>query len=355
LSNRAAKRREIADKLSGDIARLRKEIENRREHLLQAKERTISKRIAKAYVEKSTHVVDRSWFTTWSRHAPALARAVGSLDRCLKRLPIAVDKAEIASMLAREERDRLAHIKAANEGYDRQFEAFKKDTTNIDARWRKEREGEEKRIRTRQKQLLKRTTKDYSDRAEMFRKPVSLPPPVEQPDLSSHHEEMITTPPREGLIPGTFTVMDPARAGRLIDRPRTPKVWTASYVGARLIEAHKILMRLPGSIWPKGYGAAWPVYKVEAGEAAIQAGAGTLAIGRHSRPRTASADAVARMTESISWPMQFLANRKGAAADVNYWAADAAWDQMDFDSRNAPWVELQIIADALNAAKEVVR
>jgi hypothetical protein len=342
LSDRARKRREIADKLAADIARLAKEIADRRRHLAD------SKRAAQMWSD------DGSWFAKWSRHIMPLARAVGALHRATHRLPGAKERAHRSTMQAREKATRLARIKAANVGYMKVLDRIKDGAAEQREQWRRERKEEEKRIRKLSRQLEKRNRKDYTARPDWMQKPVTLPPPIQQPDLTIHHDALSPAPPREGLIPGTFTVMDPARIGTIVDRPRLPKVWTATYVGARLIEAHKVLLRLPASIWPKGYGAAWPLYKIEAGEAAIQAGAGTLAIGRHSRPRTASADAVARMNEAISWPMQYLSNRPGAAYDVNSWAADAAFDQMDFDARSAPWVSLQIIADALNAAKEVV-
>jgi hypothetical protein len=339
LSESATKRKAIADKLAADIARLQREIADRHAHLAQAKARVLVK-------DPST------WFAKWSRHVMPLARAVGALQRLQRRLPIAKDRAVRAGARA----SHLARLRAATEGHLRRFDAInsKESAAAQGERWRRERKEEEKRVRQLQKRLRKRTTKDFTERPEWMQRPVTLPAPIQQPDLSPPRNEEVL-PPREGLMPGTFKLMDPTRLGTIIDRPRLPKVWTAAYVGARLIEAHKILLRLPGTIWPKGYGTAWPLYKVEAGEAAIQYGAGTLASLSMPRPRGASADAVARMNEAISWPMQFLSNRPGAAADVNYWAADAAFDQMDFDARSAPWVSLQVIADALNAANEPVR
>lgn len=349
--SRAAKRRAIADKLTADIERLRKEIADRRAHLLQAKARWL----ARTSVVSNNPINEApSWFGVWSRHIMPLARAVGALDRARRRLEPALDKAEHAARLAREERERLKRIAAANIGVMRRFDQMAADGP-ITERWAKERREEAKRVRQLQKKLAKRTTKDYTARPDWMKKPVTLPDPIQQPQPEASLPKSYLPPPREGLIPGEYSLADPRHIGQLLDRPRLPKVWTATYVGVRLIEAFRVLNKTPGTIWPKGFGAAWPAYKVEAGEAAIQAGAGTLAMGRNSIRVAPSSEAVARMNEAISWPMQFLSHRPGAAADVNNWADQAAWDQMDFDARSAPWVELQIIADALNAAKEAVR
>src|SRR3954467_6628340 len=53
-------------------------------------------------------------------------------------------------------------------------------------------------------------------------------------------------PPRAGLLPGTWKMIDPSRLGGIVDRPRAPARWSARHVGMRLIEAHRILKRLRG-------------------------------------------------------------------------------------------------------------
>jgi hypothetical protein len=120
-----------------------------------------------------------------------------------------------------------------------------------------------------------------------------------------------------------------------------------------LIEAHEILQRLPMSIWPKGYGAMWPAYTHDAGELAIQAGAGTLELGRNAVIRTASADEVARMNEALEWVIQFLSDcNPWSLAALNGWASSS---DADPDAADVPRDLLEFIAEALNAAKEVVR
>lgn len=348
MADRSLKRRAIADKLSADIARLEKEIVDRRKHLVEARERLVARRVARAYIGGAAQV-DASGFAAWSRHVPAIARAVGQLERLRRRLPAALEKADSAAMLAREERERRARINAANEGLMRRLDALAAAAPTIDARWAQERLQEAKRIKALQKKLARRAAKRAPERPDWMRKPVKLPAPIRQPDLTIETEKGDDTAlvERPGLLPGTYTVMDPRRLRKLLDRPSTPKVWTATYTGARLIEAHRVLMKTPAAIYPKGYGAAWPLYKAEASEAA---GPGL----RQPIRFAPSADAVARCSEAIAWPMQFLSNRPDLAADVNWWALEAAWDQLEFDSRSAPWEALQIIATALNAAKEPV-
>ncbi|WEF52544.1 hypothetical protein AFIC_001035 [[Pseudomonas] carboxydohydrogena] len=136
----------------------------------------------------------------------------------------------------------------------------------------------------------------------------------------------------------------------MLDPDPLPPTWTAEHVGKRLIEAHAVLNRVPMKLAPAGYGAMWPAYRHEAGELAHQAGAGTLAIGRNVIVRTASADEVARMNEALQWPMQFLGATPHAAEYVNWWASHSEPQEED-----RPTSYLQIIADALNAAKKVVR
>jgi hypothetical protein len=351
----ASKRRKIVDNLVEVVARLEKEIADRRRNMLMAKQRYLSRPQSKGAAAGDRCVT--TWFAVWSRHVLPLARALGQLGRARARLAKAAVKADHASARERTTMARIARIRAANDGLLARIDARAGD--RITERWNKERREEAKREKVRRKQLARRTRKDFTDRPDWVQRPVKLPPPVEQPDVVSepslYPKETGPMLGRPDLLPGTYTVIDPARGGGgLVDRPRLPKVWTATYVGVRLIEAHQVLTRMPGTIWPKSYGAAWPEYKVEAGELAIQAGAGTLHMGRGVRVAP-SAEAVARMNDAIAWPMRFLADRPGAAADVNRWAADAAFDEMDFDTRSAPWVELQIIADALNARKEAVR
>lgn len=325
MSSKAQRLRAIADKVAADIVRLEKEIEDRRRHLAQAKVRALA---AKPNGLPSSAP---SWFAVWSRHAPPLARAVGQLDRARQRLPGAKDRAAEAKL----HETAKNRIRTANAAMIARIDA--RADQAVTPRWNKERREEEKRIRKLKKLHAKRAAMgepDESEKPPWARKLKKLPPPIKQPDPADL--EIAIDLPRPGLVGYT-----PCRQP-LVDAPPLPKAWTAAHVGVRLIEAHKVLMRLPASIWPKGFGAAWPLYKTEASEEQ----------DLDRRPRLApSAEAVARMNEAVCWPLQFLSNRPGAAADLNEWAMEAAWGQMDFDARAAPWTSLQLIATALNAEK----
>lgn len=218
--------------------------------------------------------------------------------------------------------------------------------------WPAERAEEEKRIKKLKKQLGRRTRKDLSKHA-MFQKPVALPPPIEQPDLSDECATAAAPPPREGLIPGTYRLIDPDRyAGSLLDPDPLPPVWTGRYVGRRLVEAMDVLRRAPERVGPKSYGAAWPSYRHEAGEHAVQAGAGTLAIGRNIVIRSVGADEAARAAEALQWPLQYLSHCNAwALLALNDWAADQEADAPPASVASM----LEFIANALNAAKEPVR
>jgi hypothetical protein len=326
MTDRAAKRRAIADKLAADIARLPAAIAKSRE---------------------GTKV---------------RARLEAQLERAQARFGAAKEKADLAEAADREKQAKKARIKAANVGYMKRLDALQAAAPAVTAQWAKEREEEGGRIAARKKQLDRRTTKDLRgksstvDQPGWMRRQVKLPEPIQQPDLAPSTEpaEQLA-PPREGLIPGTFRLMDPERIGGIVDRPRLPKAWTARQVGIRLIEAHRVLGRIPTNVWPKEYGAAWPSYQSDFSDHVIQAGAGTLFSNRRSPPRGASAEEMARMSEAICWPMQFLSHNRTMAADLNWWAFDTATDDFEFDARSAPWEALQFIANALNAANEVVR
>ena len=226
---------------------------------------------------------------------------------------------------------------------------------NITKKWNAERAAEDKKIKDLKKKIAKRTTKDLTSKRFMLDKPVKLPDPIEQPDLTAA-DPADEAPPREGLIPGTYKVLplDRLRSG-LLDKDPLPPRWTARHVGNRLIEAMDVLRITPIGDGPKSYGAAWPAYRNEGVELAYQAGAGTLDIGRNRIVRVASAEEVARANQALQWPMQFLMHCNAwALGHLTRWAIAAAQGEEDRDE-NPPEGLLKFIAEALNAAKEPVR
>lgn len=344
--SKAAKRRAIAAKIAADIEQLRKEIVDRRRHLEQAKARALAK------PRKGKLIA--GWFDAWARHAPSIAKAEGALARALRRLPAAIEKAEDAQTQEREVTAQRAAIRARNVGLMRRLDALRDAAPSIQKKWDAERRAEEKRLKKLKKAIEARTHKDRSPLPEFMAKaaPAPLPPPIEQPDLTA--EDDVAPPPREGLIPGTYRFVDPDRLGlNLLDADPLPASWTPRHVGKRLIEAHDVLRRLPMNVWPQGYSALWPEYMHEAGELAIQAGAQTLAMGRNSVQKIASADEVARMNEALEWIVRFVTRWNAwAASYLNEWASDR---DAKPDDDGAPHDLLKFIADALNAKNEVVR
>lgn len=280
------------------------------------------------------------------------ANKVEALARARARLARAEEK--VAHLVAREKVNApiKARIAARNVGLMRRLDKLAAVAPVVSKQWKEDRAKEPKRIKKLKAALAKRTSKDYTARPEWAQRPVTLPPPIEQPD-DLGVAEPAAPPPREGLIPGTFTLRDPARLSSLLDTPPLPKTWTTEHVGRRLIDAHATLRCMPERDKPKGYGAMWPAYKNEAGELAVQAGAGTLLLGRNRIRRVPSGDEVALMEEALTWIGQFLSGANAwARASLIYWADDP---NSEPDDPDAPIDLLDFIAKALNAEKRVVR
>lgn len=274
-----------------------------------------------------------------AKAAKAEAKAAAAAEKAARKAA-----REAAQAAAQKRRD------AINAAIGARLDRLNAEQPDITARWNAERAEEEKRLKKLKAKIEKRTRKDMTKHA-MFQMPVPLPEIPQQPDLSE--PEADAPPPREGLIPGTYRVVDPDRLGGLLDPEPLPPVWTPRHVGSRLIEAMDVLQRAPDRVGPKGYGAMWPAYRHESGELAHQAGAGTLSIGRNVIRRVVGADEAARANEALLWPMQFLNHVNAwALLALNYWASDPEATPEDED---APRDMLKFIADCLNAAKEPVR
>ncbi|MGC2778050.1 MAG: hypothetical protein WA418_20675, partial [Bradyrhizobium sp.] len=125
-------------------------------------------------------------------------------------------------------------------------------------------------------------------------------------------DDALKLPPRDGLIPGTWRMIDPARLGGVVDRPRAPTRWTGRHVGMRLIEAHRTLKRLPMNTRPASMKTAWPVHEVEPIEGTVEEGSVKV------DPTSVE---IGLMEQAIGWPMQFLSSEPAKASDVNLWAS----------------------------------
>lgn len=156
-------------------------------------------------------------------------------------------------------------------------------------------------------------------------------------------------PPREGLIPGTWKMMDPSRIGGIVDQPRRPLRWNPRHVGMRLIEAHRTLKYLPMNLRPAAVKTAWPMHDQEPVEGAVEEGNVKV---------DPSAEQIALMEQAICWPMRFLGESMLSAGDVNRWAGQLTveeFEKIEDGHHSVPWHELRAIAGALNAAREIVR
>lgn len=221
------------------------------------------------------------------------------------------------------------------------------------AEWEAVLADEVRRLKKLRERLRDRTTRDRDWKPEPPSSFELLASPLSDPVKPFTVDDFLP-PPRPGLLPGEFYTIDPARMAAAAPQP-LPARWTADHVGARLIEAHAVLRRLPDRIYPAKFGAAWPAYQHEGGELAVQAGAGTLEIGRNRIAIGASAGEIANMNEAFGWLMTILRGEdRWSLARLNGWAEDAN----TYDAEKVPLIcrpMLAKIAAALNKANVVVR
>jgi hypothetical protein len=270
------------------------------------------------------------WFSAWSRAVGPMVKNMIKLDRLRAKLPAAVARVKHIDARAKvigAKRERQAAFVAS---MTVRLDALREVAPAIDARWKVERKAEAKRIKALKLKLRERHAAQDS----------TSPPPIVAPD-----DWLKPTVEQPGDLGADETVARPGHEFRsLLDSDPRPTRWDARHVGARLIEAHRVVRMLPENIGPKGFGRAWPAYQNSPDELQEQE-----AMGSRVRPGAAE---IARATEAIGWPIQFLSNRgRYAVALLNYWAAEAE----EPDSDNAPDDLLRTIAEALTAAKEPVR
>lgn len=284
-----------------------------------------------------------------------------SLERAVSRLSKARERA-IQRAKADAKAARAAQISA---GFEKRLAASAEDARRVDAKWKRERAQEPKRLKKLKKRLAERTYKDHGgaapaqEKPDWMRKPIPLPPPVEQPkDFDLAADAPLLLPDRPDLLPGTFSLLDPSRVQvglGLVEREPLPAEWTAEHVGYRLIEAHEILRRMPMKLRPAAYGSPWPEYRYEAGDLVHQASTGTIEMGRGTLRRSATADELARCNQAIAWPLQYLGGSNAwALGALNEWASEPG-DEHGRDLPTAIRTMLEFIAVALNAANERVR
>lgn len=134
-----------------------------------------------------------------------------------------------------------------------------------------------------------------------------------------------------------------------------PDRWTESFVGERLVEAFRVLDRMPlGARQMKS--GLWPNYQtMTRADLNEHLKAGTLEQFYSSRNRVRippSSHEIGRMEEAIAWPARYLQDDTQLAGIVNFWAFEA-----DIYDEAPPLVRvgLRIIAKGLRRDLVMVR
>jgi hypothetical protein len=89
-----------------------------------------------------------------------------------------------------------------------------------------------------------------------------------------------------------------------------PERWDGPHVGVRLVEALRVLRRMPMNGSPREFGNAWPSYGIEFVDASSFADdpqwkADQAAMFNQVRPRPSAAE-IAHMETAIVWPARYL-------------------------------------------------
>lgn len=354
MTDRLKEAERIAAKWKAAAERLREEIHARRARMAEG---------GQAAAQAPTRGrLASGWFAAWERQARPLAAAVGALARAEAHAAAAADRVRAAKIEATRA-TRLSPLKAVLE---QRAEAVAEAAAKVKKRWKEDRAKEPKRIKARAKELAKRITKDKRETSNPLRRrraqaPAGLPEAATWPTGPivpvTNPMPIAADPPREGLLPGDY--IEPARAARIIGQlldtvggRRIPERWTPEHVSHRLVEAFRVLRRLPMTTRPKQYGAMWPEYLHDKGDAFGQALSGTLQ-DRNRAILGTSEDEVSRMHEALAWPMEFLGHDPDIARAVNEWAL---WNDLDGDKHDDwSWDGVKVIADGLNRKNVVVR
>lgn len=127
-----------------------------------------------------------------------------------------------------------------------------------------------------------------------------------------------------GLLPGQ---VEPETAARMLRRTqedaagrrRAPgAIWTPDIVAGRMVEAFGTLRRLPDKSRPRQFGVAWPAYIYDRADIQGQGAQARLEFfkGRNRVMVQATPDDIRRMTEALSWPMDYLRDTPEVARAV---------------------------------------
>jgi len=310
-----------------------------------AKAEKIAARHAAALQRLQTEIAARE---TSGRETVALARARAALPSAERRAHASAARvAELAQAAAA----KAARAKATDAPMIRLLDKIAAAAPALMDRWKKDRAEEPKRIAKRKKHLKRATTMDLRPETSIRRdRPAPMVEATTFPSgpIIPYVPPKMDGPERPGLLPGDYRLIE--RGADDFDAYNVPKKWTADYVGRRLADAHATLRRLPMTTRPKEFGAIWPEYTAQAGELAIQAGAGTLTLGRNRIVGGISAMDVARMHKAFGWVLTYLSGDTEGARELNRWAyADAADSEDQEPFEHAAELAAQKIADGLSA------
>ena len=149
-----------------------------------------------------------------------------------------------------------------------------------------------------------------------------------------------------------------------------PPQWTGPHVALRLVDAWRVLSRMPWrSPYPRSFGRWWPPYRVEWHDLLAMLGAGELEAMQREANRTRvlpSAKDISQMEQAIAWPMDYLGEARHVLI-VNVCARVASFDgdlEREIRRRNyvgeaeqwqqLNWTLCDTIANALIASRVMV-
>lgn len=167
---------------------------------------------------------------------------------------------------------------------------------------------------------------------------------MEHQAINESLRDKVTSPNQQNVTGDLYNVtrdigrcdVDPERVTgwwqERAERYVAPPVWNVGHVDHRLVEAFRVLLRLPIQTRPREFGNAMPTYLYEWGDFLAQAEgdrelrrAGNRLIYRH---KGATADEVASMEQALAWPMRYLGRDPDAAQAV---LLGTMWKAMEAD------------------------
>lgn len=105
-----------------------------------------------------------------------------------------------------------------------------------------------------------------------------------------------------------------------------PSVWTPELVGLRMIEAYRVLARMPSSWGPRAPRNAWPAVLQE-WEDLLDMSAWRNRLAEEPKADPPTKEEVSRADEALGWPMDHLADNRLHADALMVWASCLASGQ----------------------------